>query len=75
MLTHARSPSCNISKEEKLALNNLKRNKKLIILNEDKGNATVIMDRFEYDKKMEEHLNNSGCYKILNKYPNTKILK
>ena len=33
------------------------------------------MDRSDYDKKMEEHLNNSGCYKILNKDPSSKILK
>ena len=29
----------------------------------------------EYDKKMEDHLNNSGCYRILNKDASAKILK
>jgi len=33
------------------------------------------MDRTDYDHKMEEHLNNSGCYKVLNKDPSNKILR
>jgi len=33
------------------------------------------MIRYDYDIKMEDHIKNSGCYKILDKYPSTKILK
>jgi len=60
ILRNAKPPSCNIIKEEKIALNNLKNNKYIIILKEYKGNATIIMNRAEFDRKMEYHINNSG---------------
>lgn len=75
ILRNSKPPSNNILKEEKTTLNNLKNNKDITILKGDKGNATIIMNRSNYDSKMENHLNNSGCYKILNKVPSAKIIK
>ena len=50
-------PSSNISKQEYKALNELKEDKKRIILTAGKGVSLVIMDRTEYNKKAEELLN------------------
>lgn len=75
ILRNARPPPSNISKEEAIALKNIKNNKNIIILKADKGNATVIVNRTDYEHKMEEHLVNSGCYRVLNKDPSSKILR
>lgn len=75
ILRTSKPHASNISVEEKRALNNLKKNKNIVILKVDKGNAIVIMNRIDYDNKMEEHLNNSGCYKIINKDPSEKIMR
>ena len=75
ILGNSRPPPSNISKEEAKALKKIKKNKSIIILKADKGNVTVIMDRIDYDYKMEEHLNKSGCYKVLNKDSSSKILR
>lgn len=71
----SKPPASNISLEEKRALNNLRKNKNIVILKADKGNATVIMNRIAYDNKMEDHLNNSGCYKIIDKDPSEKVMR
>jgi len=68
-------PTANISIKEKRALNNLRKNKNIVILKADKGNTSVIMNIIDYDNKMEEHLNKSGCYKIINKDPSEKIMR
>ena len=39
----------------------------------DKGNATVILNDHQYIDKVEEHIESSGCYTILNKDPTTPI--
>lgn len=51
----------------------MKSNKDIIILKDDKGNAPVIMNRTQYNKKMEEHLNQSDCYKVIDKDRSNKI--
>ena len=44
-------------KEEFLALQNLRRNKDIVIKKSDKGNPVVIVDKTEYLDKMESLLN------------------
>lgn len=39
------------------------------MLKADKGGATVIMKKFDYNEIFLDHLNNSGCYKKHNKNP------
>ena len=41
----------NLSKAEKRAMEELKQFDDIVILNADKGNSTVVMDKLEYDKK------------------------
>ena len=65
ILRTSKPSTSNIYVEEKRALNNLRKNKSIVILKFDKGNTTIIMNRINYDIKMEEHLSNSGCYKII----------
>ena len=74
-LRTSKPPASNISLEEKIALNNPRKNKNVVILKADKGNTIVIMNRIDYDIKMGEHLNNSGCNKIINKYTSEKIMR
>ena len=68
ILLHAKPPKPNISKGEKQALEKLKKNKDIVALKADKGNATVILDTEDYNKKALEILNNRQ-YKELPKNP------
>lgn len=57
--------SKEVDKKSKKYLNSIKRlreNKDIFILKADKGNSTVILDRSEYETKIEELLS-SGPYK------------
>jgi len=46
----------NITKEEKKALRYIKKDNSRVIMKADKGNCFVIMDRDEYENKMESLL-------------------
>ena len=63
----------NTSKDEIKALNTLKKDKSRVIMKVDKGNCFVVMDRMEYDKKMQTLLSDSSTYNIVNKPPFRKI--
>ena len=41
----------------------------------DKDNATIILNRLDYENKMLDHLWNNESYKELNKDPSGKIVK
>ena len=47
----------NLSHGERKALQNLKRNKDIMILGADKGRATVILNKADYRKKILDLLN------------------
>ena len=51
MLRKEKLPSCNISKEEQVALINLKKNKSIKIMKGVKEKTTVILDEYDYHKK------------------------
>jgi predicted GIY-YIG superfamily endonuclease len=74
ILRNAKPPKSNISKEERLAIKNLRNNTNLIILKADKGGATVIMNKEDYITKMNEHLS-CGSYIKIPKNPIKKIIK
>ena len=64
----------NLTSKQRAALKFLmKKRSQLIFLPADKGNATVILNDQQYIDKVEEHIESSGCYTILNKDPNTPI--
>lgn len=67
-----RGSRLNYTTEEKAAIKNLKEDKNIVILPADKGNATVVMDRTDYDDKAHKLLATTA-YMTLPKDPTTKI--
>jgi hypothetical protein len=61
------------TQDEKTALRNLKESSDIVILKADKGNATVVLDRTDYDKKVFDILSDSSSYQKLNSDPTRKI--
>ena len=53
MLRRAKPPKSNISREEKKALKELREDQDRMLLTTDKGVALVVMDRKEYQEKVE----------------------
>ena len=56
----------HISKEECLALQNLRKNKDIVIQKSDKGNSVVIVDKADYLDKMENLLNDTHKFEKIN---------
>ena len=50
-IKQARPPKSNVRKEEREALRDLRNDSSIVILEADKGNATVVMDAEDYEKK------------------------
>ena len=65
ILKKAQPPKKNISKQEIVALKELKENSSLFILKADKGNSTVILDRDDYDLKIRHLLEDQSTYQKL----------
>ena len=51
ILSNWRPPTPNLTEEEFKALKQLQQDKTIIILKSDKGNATVVMDKNDYEKR------------------------
>ena len=66
-------PNNNLSKEVFIALQNLSKNKNLIIQKSDKGNSVVIVDREDYIKKMNDILNDKKKFWKINMKDNTLL--
>lgn len=73
-LSKAKPPKRNIEKRLQRAITNLEKDNNIVILPADKGNATVVMDREGYRKKIMEHLDDS-TYRKLKTDPTAKIEK
>ena len=56
ILRHAKPTKPNLSKEERTTLFELRKNQQIKIVKADKGNATVVLDTIDYNRKMLEHL-------------------
>ncbi|KAM7284931.1 uncharacterized protein ISCGN_031929 [Ixodes scapularis] len=67
-----RREQLNYTPEEKAAIQNLREDKSIVVLPADKGNATVLLDRADYDEKALQLLN-TDAYMILPKDPTAKI--
>ena len=61
----AKSPKSNLSKKEKIALQQLKSDATIKILKADQGNSTVVMDSSNYNFKVKDLLINDSVYKQL----------
>jgi hypothetical protein len=72
MLEKARPMTSNMTNTEFKALKSLKHNKEIKILQADKGNCTVILDKFIYEDKLSTLLN-SGIYDTLPRDPTPKV--
>ena len=72
-LQQAKTPKDNLTINERRALKELKNDDSIMILPADKGRATVILNKEDYYKKCDEHINN-GPYEKVKKDP-TKGIK
>ena len=72
-LSEAKTPERNIEKQLRCAITNLCKDKTIEILPTDKGNATVIMDKEDYQKILG--MLEDPAYKKLKCDPTTKIEK
>ena len=50
LLANAQPPRQNVSKDEWLALKSLRQNESIVILEADKGNSTVVLDKVDYER-------------------------
>ena len=65
VLRNAKPPRSNISREERKALVDLKKEESVLILPADKGKATVIMEVSDYEQKLSEMLSDEKTYEQL----------
>ena len=68
ILKRARPPSQNLDKDERTVLKTLRQDRTITILPADKGNATVVMDTEEYERKVKSLLE-EAVYKKVKKDP------
>ena len=66
-------PHRNITKAELIVLKNLKDDHERVIMKADKGNCFVVMDKMDYDTKMEALLGDRDTYRPVDKSPFAKI--
>ena len=66
-------PPRNISHTEMSALKDIANDEKILILPADKEKATVVMDKADYDDKMQQMLSNEGTYKPLDIDPTASL--
>ena len=71
-LQQAKAPKDNLTQRERKALLNLKKDKDIVILPADKGRATVIMNKTDYYRKCDEHIEN-GPYELVKRDPTYTI--
>ena len=72
LLRKAQVPKPNLTKEEKIGLAQLKKDKDRVILTANKGVAMVVMDKEEYRNKVQELLS-QPAYRLLSRDPTIKI--
>ena len=72
LLRKAKVPKDNLTKQERIGLSQLQKDKDRVILTVDKGVAMVVMDMEDYNNKAQELLN-SPVYRSLPKDPTNKI--
>ncbi|KAJ8960049.1 hypothetical protein NQ318_009488 [Aromia moschata] len=68
ILRKSKLPKRNIKREEEKALRDIRNNQDIIVLKADKGNATVVMKKEEYQRKIESLLDPEH-YRKLKKDP------
>ena len=74
VLSSAKCPQPNMNVQERKALFDLKKNQSILILPADKGRATVVVDKDDYEKKVSDMLGDRKTYEELKRDP-TPIYK
>ena len=69
LIKKTKLPPSNISKQERKALSSLRKNKDIMIINADKGRATVILDKSDYEQKINALLSDDRTYEVLKSNP------
>ena len=72
ILKKGKIPKPNLDKEERIALNQLRKDKDRVILTADKGVTMVVLDKEDYINKAKDLLN-TPAYKEILKDPTNKI--
>ena len=72
VLRSAKCPKPNVTKEERQALHELKKEDSVLILPADKGKASVLMDVSDYEGKISAMLNDERTYQQLTSDPTSK---
>ena len=72
ILQDASPPKCNLPGSLRKAVKDLQADETIVVLPADKGSATVVMNRTEYNEKIETQLSD-GTYKKLLKDPTAQI--
>ena len=72
LLRKAKIPKPNLTKEERIGLNQLKKDKDRVVLTADKGVALVVMDKQDYISKAEALLA-TPVYKTIPRDPTNKL--
>ena len=62
-----------LSEEELKVLNGLKDDQDIVVVKRDKDNGVVILDKIDYNKKMEEILQDSSKFKCLSDDPHFSV--
>jgi hypothetical protein len=74
LLRRSRIPNHkNITTNERKAIDNLRKDKTHIVMKADKRYCFVVMDRSDYDDKMQELLNDKNTYEKVSKSPFKRI--
>ncbi|XP_075975703.1 uncharacterized protein LOC142976300 [Anticarsia gemmatalis] len=61
--------------EERQALSKLRANRDILVLKADKGNATVVMDSEDYDRRIRNLLSDTSVYKPVSYNPTARVTK
>ena len=69
ILKRASPPPDNLTSQERKAISELKSCDDIIILEANKGNCTVVMNKSDYTTKMMALLNDKKTYKVLSRNP------
>ena len=72
VLTSSKPPKQNVTKEERQAIKDLQKADDIIILPADKGKSTVILDKNEYEEKVNNMLADKKTYEELPDDPTPK---
>ena len=67
----AKMPPKNNTPKEMQALKNLANDEEILVLPEDKSKATVVMNKTDYDNKMQRMVSDEDIYQPLEKDPTT----